>query len=124
MINEFSARCTSRLAGVNLPEFPQEKTSFAQLEARIAKIQNYIASLDDAALDAGLEKNQRVHTPTGDTSDFLGLVYLSHFFIPNFYFHITTAFNILRKNGLPLCKFDFIGRMPRDFSLVDRCLAK
>ena len=113
MISEFSARCTSRLAGVDLPEYPYEETSFAELETRIAKIQDYIASLDDAALDAGLEKNQQVQTPTGDTFDFRGPVYLNHFFIPNFYFHITTAYNILRKNGLPLGKFDFIGQMPR-----------
>lgn len=113
MISEFSARCTSRLAAVDIPEFPYEETSFAELEARIAKIQDYVASLDDAALDAGLGKNQQVQTPTGASFDFPGPVYLNHFFIPNFFFHITTAYNILRKNGLPLGKFDFIGQIPQ-----------
>lgn len=113
MVSEFSARCTSRLAEVDIPDYPYEESSFAELEARIAKIQDYIAALDDAALDAGLDKVQQVQTPTGASFDFPGPVYLNHFFIPNFFFHITTAYNILRKNGLPLGKFDFIGQIPQ-----------
>lgn len=112
MISEFSARCTSRLAGIDIPEYPYEETSFAELVARITKIQNYVASIDHAALDAGLGKVHQVQTPTGGTFDFPGPIYLNHFFIPNFFFHITTAYNILRKNGLPLGKFDFIGQVP------------
>jgi len=113
MISEFSARCASRLADVELPEYPYDETSFADIEVRITKIQDYIASLDNDALDDGLSKTQQVPLPSGENLEFKGPVYLSHFFIPNFFFHITTVYNILRKNGLPLGKLDFIGQMPQ-----------
>lgn len=111
MVSEFAARCTSRLADTDIPDYPFEETTFAQLEARIAKALDHVASLDDDALNAGLGRTQEVKTPKGDFQ-FPGPVYLNHFFLPNFYFHITTAYNILRNNGVPLGKLDFIGKLP------------
>lgn len=111
MVSEFAARCTSRLANADVPNYPYEETTFAQLEARIAKALDHVASLDNEALDAGLQKIHEVNTPKGDFQ-FPGPVYLNHFFLPNFYFHITTTYNILRKNGVPLGKLDFVGKLP------------
>lgn len=113
MVSEFSARCASRLADVEIPNYPYEEKTFEELEARIATIMDYVAGIDETALDEGLARTQSVPLPSGTQLEFRGPVYLSHFFLPNFFFHITTAYNILRKNGLPLGKFDFIGQMPQ-----------
>ncbi|BDX04909.1 DUF1993 domain-containing protein [Planctobacterium marinum] len=113
MVSEFSARCAARLADVAIPEYPFEENSFDELQQRIQKIQDFVSTLDNEALDAGLQRNQQVPLPSGDKLEFRGPIYLSHFFMPNFFFHITTAYNILRKNGLALGKLDFIGQMPQ-----------
>ncbi|XOV80424.1 MAG: DUF1993 family protein [Aestuariibacter sp.] len=113
MVSEFAARCASRLANHAVPEFPYEETNFEELKARVAHIREYVAEIDDVALDEGLGRIQHVPLPNGSAIEFPGPVYLSHFFMPNFFFHITTAYNILRKNGLPIGKFDFVGQMPQ-----------
>lgn len=113
MVSEFAARCACRLADLPIPEFPFEETNFEQLKARVAHIRQFVSEIDEDALDAGLGRIQQVPLPNGTSIEFPGPVYLSHFFMPNFFFHITTAYNILRKNGLPIGKFDFIGQMPQ-----------
>lgn len=113
MVSEFAARCASRLAEKEIPEYPFTEATFDELLARVAKIQDYVSTIDEDALDAGLGKIQQVPLPNGTAIEFPGPVYLSHFFMPNFFFHITTAYNILRKNGLEIGKFDFIGQMPQ-----------
>lgn len=113
MVSEFSARCAARLAEAEIPEYPFTETSIAQLQQRIETVKDFVDRVADEALDAGLERIQEVPLPSGDKVSFRGPIYLSHFFMPNFFFHITTAYNILRKNGVPLGKFDFIGQMPQ-----------
>ncbi len=113
MVSEFAARCASRLADIAIPEYPYEEKTFDELLQRVAKIQEYVSQIDEDALDAGLQRIQVVPLPNGEQIEFRGPVYLSHFFMPNFFFHITTAYNILRKNGLSIGKFDFIGQMPQ-----------
>ncbi|MCF2946604.1 DUF1993 domain-containing protein [Paraglaciecola aquimarina] len=112
MVSEFALRCTSRLADVDVPNCPFEEKSFSELKSRIAGILVRVDAIDDEDIDAGLERIQTVPLGSDKTIEFVGPIYLSHFFLPNFFFHITTAYNILRHNGVPLGKFDFIGSMP------------
>ena len=112
MISEFAPRCASRLAEVDIPEYPYEESTFNELKERIQRSIEYVESIDDAALDAGLQRIQGVPFGPDKTVEFRGPIYLNHFFLPNFFFHITTAYNILRHNGVPLGKFDYVGNIP------------
>jgi hypothetical protein len=112
MVSEFAARCASRLADINVPEYPYEETNFDQLKVRIKNAIEYVNKIDDQALNDGLERIQVVPIGPDKSMQFKGPIYLQHFFMPNFFFHVTTAYNILRHNKVPLGKFDFIGSMP------------
>ena len=99
----------ARLTGGESPSFPDTEASFAELQTRIAKT---IAYLDGFTVDqfAGAETREIVlKTPNGDFS-FTGQSFLLTFMLPNFFFHITTAYNILRHNGVELGKIDYLGR--------------
>jgi hypothetical protein len=112
MVSEFAARCSARLANIEIPEFPYDETDFTQLKNRISTILAYVNMIDDDALNDGLERIQSVPIGPDKTLEFKGPVYLQHFFLPNFFFHITTTYNILRANEVVLGKFDFVGNMP------------
>lgn len=112
MVSEFAARCTSRLANIEIPEFPYTETDFSQLKSRNATVVAYVNEIDDDAIDGGLERIQSVPIGSEKTLEFSGPIYLHHFFLPNLFFHITTVYNILRSNDVALGKFDFIGSMP------------
>ena len=112
MISEFAPRCASRLAEIDMPEYPYVENTFNELKARIQQATEYVESIDDAALDAGLQRIQGVPFGPDKTVEFRGPIYLNHFFLPNFFFHITTAYNILRHNGVPLGKLDYVGNIP------------
>ena len=99
----------ARLTGSESPSFPDTEATFAELQTRIAKT---IAYLDGFTADqfAGAETRDIVlKTPNGDFT-FTGQSFLLTFMLPNVFFHITTAYNILRHNGVELGKFDFLGR--------------
>jgi hypothetical protein len=112
MVSEFAARCASRLADQELPNYPNTETTFDELKSRISNAMSHVENLDDAALDAGLLRIQSVPFGPEKTLEFRGPVYLNHFFLPNFFFHLTTVYNILRHNGVPLGKLDYIGVIP------------
>jgi hypothetical protein len=98
----------ARLAGVELPKHEDTEQSFAELKARIAKTLDFIQSLKPAQID-GSEAREVVIKLRGQDTKFQGQQYLQNFAWPNFYFHVTTAYNILRHNGVELGKRDFIG---------------
>ena len=97
-----------RLSGSEGPKFPDDETTFAQLQARIANTIAWLQSVDVALLDAS---NARDVTVTwGSTSaSFSGESYLLTFALPNFYFHIVTAYDILRQQGVKIGKLDYLG---------------
>ena len=106
---DFAKNTTARLAGVEIPKFPDEETSFAELQARIAKTLDYVRSVKTADIDAAADKD--VTFPVGQQSMTLkGGVFLTSFVLPNFYFHAATAYDILRQAGLEIGKRDFLGR--------------
>jgi hypothetical protein len=98
----------SRLAGRDSPRFEDTEQTFAELQARIAKTVDYLATFAAADIDGSEDRAIQLKSPTRERN-FTGLNYLQHFALPNFYFHVTTAYDILRHNGVPLSKTDFLG---------------
>jgi hypothetical protein len=101
----------ARLAGVEVPSYPDEEQDFAQLYARIDKTKAFLQSLDPAAF-GGCEQRTVELKLAGTPTQFVGQPYLLLFVLPNFYFHLTTAYAILRHNGVALGKRDFMGGLP------------
>jgi uncharacterized protein len=98
----------ARLAGVEIPKHEDTETTFAELKARIAKTLDFIQSVPAAKIDGSEEREVVMKMRSGEVK-FNGLQYLMGHAYPNFYFHCTTAYNILRANGVELGKRDFIG---------------
>ncbi len=101
----------ARLAGVEIPKYEDDETTFADLQARIAKTIAFIDSIMPAQLE-GSETRDIVITVRKTNLEFKGQAYLLNWVNPNVYFHTATAYNILRHNGVELGKLDFLG--PRD----------
>jgi hypothetical protein len=100
--------CGARLAGVEIPKYEDVETTFPELKARIAKTIAFLKSLDPKAFD-GAEKTPVVLKFPNATMEFDGKSYVNNFVLPNIYFHITTAYGILRNKGVPLGKRDYLG---------------
>ena len=98
----------ARLAGVEVPSFPDNETSFAELQERIAKTAAFLRGLDPTAFEGAAEREVILKFPNGEMK-FAGAEYLSYFALPNFYFHAVTAYDILRHNGVAIGKMDFMG---------------
>jgi hypothetical protein len=97
-----------RISGVDGPKFPDDETSFAELQERIANTIAWLESVDPALLDAGKEREVTVKWGAAGAS-FTGESYLLSFALPNFYFHIVTAYDILRNQGVKIGKLDYLG---------------
>ncbi|HSW11268.1 MAG TPA: DUF1993 family protein [Solimonas sp.] len=101
--------CAARLAGVDVPKYEDNEASFAELAARIDKTLVFIGGFGAAQIDGSEDKPIQLKTPRGELN-FSGQQYLQVFALPNVYFHCSTAYNILRHNGVELGKQDFLGR--------------
>lgn len=103
---------SARLAGVEPPRFEDNETTIAQLQDRIAKTLAFLKTLDRKAIDAAAERE--ITFPLGPVKkgQMKGDDYLNHFMLPNFYFHITAAYAILRHCGVDVGKMDFLGAIP------------
>ncbi|WP_043640798.1 DUF1993 domain-containing protein [Chromobacterium haemolyticum] len=100
--------CAARLAGVEVPSYADDEASFADLQQRIAKTVAFLQGFNAAQID-GSEAREVVLKVRGDEIRFSGQNYLLGFVLPNFYFHLTAAYAILRHNGVPLGKMDYLG---------------
>jgi hypothetical protein len=98
----------ARLAGVEIPKHEDTEKTIPELKARIAKTLDFIESVGAAKID-GSEEREVVLKMRGQDVKLAGLHYLLAQAWPNFYFHVTTAYNILRANGVELGKRDYIG---------------
>jgi hypothetical protein len=108
---DMSKGAAARLAGLPVPSYEDNETTFAELQARIAKTLAFIDTVTPAQLEGA--ETREVTIVVGKASlKFNGQAYLQAWVFPNVYFHITTAYNILRHNGTELGKADFLG--PRD----------
>lgn len=97
----------ARLAGVEAPAMPDTETTFEELKGRIAKTIAFLETLKRDQVD-GQEGRQIVLTFPGRSMEFTGQTFLLTFSLPNFLFHVTTAYAILRSQGVPLGKMDFL----------------
>lgn len=98
----------ARLTGLAAPSFPDEETTFDELQARIARTVDYLASVDPAAFEGGEERQVLLRSRAGETP-FVGRDYVLQHALPNFFFHVTTAYGILRMKGVPVGKRDYLG---------------
>jgi hypothetical protein len=101
--------CGARLAGIANPSFPDEEKTFAELQARIAKALDFLGSLKREQFADAATRTVTIKVGGKDV-ELKGAAYLTSVALPNFYFHVTTAYNILRHNGLEIGKGDFLGR--------------
>lgn len=92
----------------NLP-MADEEASFADLHARIDKTVAFLKAVDPASMD-GREEAEVILTTRSGSTTFTGRNYVLGFALPNFYFHVTTAYAILRHKGVPVGKMDYLGR--------------
>jgi uncharacterized protein len=99
----------ARLAGVEIPKHEDVEQTFAELKSRIAKTLDFVESVAAARIDGSEDKEIVLPMRSGERR-FKGLQYLLGFAYPNFYFHVTTAYDILRHNGVEIGKTDFIGK--------------
>ena len=100
----------SRLCGKEAPSHPDTETTLAELQARIKTVQDYLATFKPEDF-AGAEE-RHVSQPRWEGKYLTGLEFAIQHSLPNVYFHITTAYSILRNNGVDLGKKDFLGNMP------------
>ncbi|MGH7047873.1 MAG: DUF1993 domain-containing protein [Stellaceae bacterium] len=100
-----------RVAGVEVPQLPAIDNSWAEMQSRIDKTVDFLKTLRPNQLD-GKEDSQVAITQGGQQRQFRAQAYLYHLAMPNFYFHVTTAYNILRSLGIDIGKRDFMGQMP------------
>ncbi len=100
----------ARLAGLELPKFDDSETSFAELYARIAKTIEFLRGIKAAQLEGAETRKIQFKVGSREVS-FNGADYISSWVIPNLLFHTTTAYNILRHNGIEIGKKDFLGEI-------------
>ena len=105
---DFGKFACARLAGLDPPRFEDNESSMAELQARISKTRAFIGTVGAAQIDGSEERQIRFKAGPREL-EFKGQAYLTGFALPNFYFHYTMAYAILRHNGLGLVKNDFIG---------------
>jgi len=101
--------CVARLAGIEPPRWPDEEASFDDLRARIRKTIDYAQSVPAAKIDGSEEREILLPRPGGGTARFTGEVFLKHFSLPNFFFHATMTYALLRQGGVELGKMDYLG---------------
>ena len=106
---DFAKSVAARLAGVEVPNFEDNEQTFADLQARIAKTLTFIGSLTPAQFEGSETREIVTQAGTPKEKRFSGQSYLLNYGLPHFFFHVTTAYGILRHNGVEVGKKDYIG---------------
>jgi hypothetical protein len=103
--------CAARLAGIDNPSFADTETTFAQLQERIGKTVAFLQGVTPGEIDGSEDKP--ISFKAGPyVLNFTGASYLFTFVVPNLYFHVTTAYDILRHKGVAVGKMDYLGTLP------------
>jgi uncharacterized protein len=108
LTSDFAKGTAARLAGAEVPKFPDTETSFEDLKARIARTIDFVKSFKPGQID-GSEEREITIPIGGQPHSFKGQAYLLHQAMPNFYFHATATYAILRHCGVEVGKRDFLG---------------
>ena len=106
---DFAKSVSARLAGVEVPAYEDNEQTFADLQARISKTLEFIESLTPAQFEGSETRQILLRSGTPKEKILLGHNYLNNYGLPQFFFHVTTAYAILRHNGLEVGKGDFMG---------------
>jgi len=112
IVSDQAKNGSARLAGVEAPRFDDNETTIDQLKDRITRTLAYVKTLDAKQMDGAGDRE--ITFPLGPTNKghMKGADYLNHFVLPNFYFHMTAAYAILRHCGVDIGKRDFLGGIP------------
>jgi uncharacterized protein len=110
LTSDFGKGLGARLSGTPNPSFVDEEKTFEELQARIAKTITFLQSLDKSLFADAATREVTVRVSRTEEKTMSGAAYLSRAALPNFYFHLATAYNILRHNGLDVGKGDYMGR--------------
>lgn len=108
MASDTAKNAVARLAGIPAPKMPDTEASFSELKERCEKTIAFVQSVDPATLAGSEEREVVLSFPNGTGYRFIGRDYLTGFALPNFFFHVTTAYAILRASGVGLGKPDFL----------------
>ena len=100
--------CGARLAGVEVPKYEDNEVTFTELQARIDKTVNFLNTLAASQIDGSEQKQIKLQAGPREL-EFVGDFFLRNWALPNVFFHITTTYNILRHNGVPVGKMDYLG---------------
>jgi hypothetical protein len=111
MVTDHAKGCCSRLASIEVPTFSDNETTFAELETRIQNTVRFLRGLKASQFVGSESREVVMQLPIG-TLSFSGIDFLNGWSLPNFYFHYSTAYNILRHNGVAIGKLDLLGVMP------------
>ena len=109
---DFAKGGAARLAGVDVPSWADDEKTFAELKLRIKKTLDFVNSFQAGHIDGSEGRAMQSIKIGGQPAKIDGQHYLNHFVLPNFYFHITTAYAILRANGVDIGKRDYMGAVP------------
>jgi uncharacterized protein len=101
--------CVARLAGAEVPSYPDTETTFPELQARVAKTIAFVKGFTAGQVDGSEDRSVTLKI-RGEDTKFRGQDYLFKLALPNFFFHVTTAYDILRHNGVEVGKQDYLGK--------------
>ena len=106
---DFAKSVSARLAGVEVPAFEDKEENFAELQARIAKTLAFVDSLEASQIEGSETRQIVTQAGTPKEKIFTGQSYLFNYGLPHFFFHVSTAYAVLRHNGVEVGKKDYIG---------------
>ncbi|HEY3777855.1 MAG TPA: DUF1993 domain-containing protein [Rhizomicrobium sp.] len=101
--------CAARLTGGEIPSFADTESTFPELKDRIAKTVDYLKSVRRDAFEGAEKRTIEIKTPRGAEFRFDGKEFVTNFALPNFFFHVTTAYGLLRHKGIEIGKRDYLG---------------
>jgi len=110
LATDFAKGAAARLSGSEPPKWEDSEKTVEELKGRLAKTRTFLAAFTPSQFADAATRAIELKTPAGNFS-FSGETFLLRWAVPNFYFHCTTAYNILRHNGVPVGKFDFLGKL-------------
>lgn len=108
LASDFAKGAAARLAGAEIPKYEDNEKTFADLRARIAKTQDYLKSVKPAQID-GSESRDVNLTIAQQPATLSGQTFLLNYAFPHFFFHVTTAYDLLRAQGVEIGKKDYMG---------------
>lgn len=107
--SDMAKSCMGRLAGAELPKWEDNEATLAELRARVQKTIDYVKSFDAARIDGSEARKITIPMRSSEPLVFDGETYLKHFALPNFFFHVTTTYALLRQAGVEIGKTDYLG---------------